>query len=147
MSPAPGAGRRLGDSLLATWTVAGALIATVFSAAPLEDAVRAAPWLMGPGLWVATAAGSGALLRAVARWDLSLPVAAVATIVGGGADALVVAAGHPWPGLVTGIGVFCAVVALAGGPVHAARMPGKDPAAGDTKQGMGHGHRPGGDRA
>jgi ferredoxin len=39
---------------------------------------------------------------------------ALATLAGGGADALVVAAGHPWPGLATGVGVFAATMALLG---------------------------------
>lgn len=147
MRPAPGAPRRLGDALLSTWTVAGALVAVVFSAAPVEDAVRAAPWLMGPALWVATALGSGALLRGVARWELSLRVLAAATLAGGAADGLVVAAGHPWPGLVTGIAVFAAVAALAGGPVPHPGPSGKTRPAGDTKEGMGHGHLSDGERA
>jgi hypothetical protein len=135
--PAPGTPRRLGDALLTTWTLAGGLIAVVFSVGPVEDAVRAAPWLMGPGLWLATALASGALLRAVARWQLSAPVLGAATLVGGAADALVVAAGHPWPGLIVGIAVFSVVVALAGGPVRRVEPPGKDRNGADTKQEMG----------
>ena len=48
---APGTGRRLGESLLATWTVAGGLIVLVYSIGGVMHAVRSAPWLMGPGLW------------------------------------------------------------------------------------------------
>jgi len=136
--PAPGAPRRLGDALLTTWTVAGGLIAVVFSVGPVEEAVRAAPWLMGPGRWLLSALGSGALLRSVARWELSAPVLGAATLVGGAADGLVVAAGHPWPGLVVGIAVFSAVAALAGGPVRRIEPPGKDRRAADTKEEMEH---------
>lgn len=106
---------RLGESLVATWSVAGVLIAVVYSVGPVRDAVGSAPWLMGPGLWVVTAAGAGALLRRLPGRDYSARALAVATIAGGAADALVVSTGHPWPGLATGVGVFSLVMALLGG--------------------------------
>jgi hypothetical protein len=118
---APGAAGRLGESLLATWTVAGGLVALVFSAEPMESAVRSAPWLMGPGLWVATALGAGALLRRLPGRSYPGRALAVATVVGGAADALVVAAGHPWPGLVVGVGVFSLAMALLGSSRAATR--------------------------
>ena len=85
-----------------------------------------------------TALASGGLLRAVARWELPAPVLGAATLVGGVADGLVVATGHPWPGLVVGIAVFSVVAALAGGPVRRVEPPGKDRGAADTKEEMGH---------
>ncbi len=107
-------GRRLGESLIATWTVAGGLIALVYSVGALRDAVRSAPWLMGPGLWVMTALGAGALLRRLPGRNYPARALAVATLAGGAADALVVSTGHPWPGLVTGVGVFSVAMALLG---------------------------------
>lgn len=82
---------------MTAWIVAGGLIALVYSAGPLRDAVRSAPWLMGPGLWLLTALGAGALLRSLPGRDYPRAALALATIAGGGADALVVAAGHPGP--------------------------------------------------
>ena len=111
---APGAAGRLGESLLAAWSVAGGLVALVFSVEPVESAVRSAPWLVGPGLWVATALGAGTILRRLPGRDYSGRALAVATVAGGAADALVVAAGHPWPGLVAGIGVFSVAMSLQG---------------------------------
>jgi hypothetical protein len=112
---APGSRRRLGESLVATWTVAGGLIALVYSVGGVTDAVRSAPWLVGPGLWVVTALGAGTLLRRLPGRDYPPRALALATLAGGAADALVVAAGHPWPGLVTGVGVFSVTMALLGG--------------------------------
>ena len=89
---------------MATWTVAGGLIALVYSIGGVTDAVRSAPWLMGPGLWVVTALGAGTLLRRLPGRDYPVRALVVATLAGGAADALVVSAGHPWPGLVTGVG-------------------------------------------
>lgn len=115
---APGTGRRLSESLVATWTVAGGLIALVYSVGAVGDAVRAAPWLMGPALWVATALGADALLRRLPGRDYPPRVLVAATVAGGAADALVVSAGHPWPGLVTGVGVFALAMSLLGGPAR-----------------------------
>ncbi|MGD9695623.1 MAG: hypothetical protein AB7V42_08190 [Thermoleophilia bacterium] len=129
--------RRLADGLVTTWAVAGCLIAAVFAVAPLERAVRAAPWLMGPGLWVLTAAGSGALLQAGAGWRLGGRELAAATVIGGVADGLVVAAGHPWPGLVTGTVAFSAAAAAMGRPPDRERHPG--PAAAAVSRGPGPG--------
>jgi hypothetical protein len=114
-SGTPGTAGRLGESLLATWTVAGGLIALVYSVGTVKDAVRSAPWLMGPGLWVMTALGAGVLLRRLPGRNYSARTLAVATVAGGAADALVVSTGHPWPGLVTGVGVFSAAMAFLGG--------------------------------
>lgn len=114
-SPISGAPGRLGESLLATWTVAGGLIAIVYSVGPVRDAVSSAPWLMGPGLWVVTALGAGTLLRRLPGRSYSVRGLAISTLVGGAADALVVSTGHPWPGLVIGVGAFSASVALFGG--------------------------------
>lgn len=111
---------------MTAWIVAGGLIALVYSAGPLRDAVRSAPWLMGPGLWLLTALGAGALLRSLPGRDYPRAALALATIAGGGADALVVAAGHPWPGLVVGVGVFAATAALLGGSTLA-RGPHRAP--------------------
>jgi hypothetical protein len=115
MSDAPGMPGRLGESLVATWTVAGGLIAAVYSVGPVKDAVGSAPWLIGPGLWVMTALGAGALLRRLPGRSYPARALAVATLAGGAADALVVAAGHPWPGLVAGVSVFSVAMALLGG--------------------------------
>jgi hypothetical protein len=112
----PGTTGRLGESLIATWAVAGGLIALVYSIGPIRDAVRSAPWLMGPGLWVMTALGAGTILGRLPGRDYSGRTLAVATFAGGAADGLVVSTGHPWPGLVTGAGVFSVVMALLGGP-------------------------------
>lgn len=106
---------RLGETLVATWTVAGGLIAVVYSVEPVREAVGSAPWLVGPGLWVVTALGAGTLLRRLPGRDYPAGAVALATLAGGAADALVVLAGHPWPGLVTGVGVFSVVMALLGG--------------------------------
>lgn len=95
---APGSRRRLGESLVATWTVAGGLIALVYSIGGVTDAVRSAPWLMGPGLWVVTALGAGTLLRRRPGRDYPPRALVVATLAGGAADALVVSTGHPWRG-------------------------------------------------
>jgi len=113
---APGTTDRLGESLVATCAVAGGLIALVYSIDPITDAVHSAPWLMGPGLWVMTALGAGTILGRLPGRDYSGRTLAVATLAGGAADGLVVSTGHPWPGLVTGIGVFSVAMALLGGP-------------------------------
>jgi hypothetical protein len=118
--PAPAAGRRLGESLVATSSVAGGLIAVVYSSGSARDAVRAAPWVMGPALWAATAAGAGAILRRLPDRRYPVPVIVVAAVAGGAADALVVAAGHPWPGLAVGVAVFSGTMALLGRPGGAA---------------------------
>jgi hypothetical protein len=76
--------------------------------------VGSAPWLMGPGLWIVTAFGAGALLRRLPGRSYSARGIAVSTLLGGAADALVVSTGHPWPGLVTGVGVFSVSMALVG---------------------------------
>ena len=90
------------------------LVALVYAAYPLRDAVRSAPWVMGPGLWLCTALGAGSLLRSRPARDQPRRALALATVAGGGADALVVAAGHRWPGLVIGIAVFAATTAILG---------------------------------
>jgi hypothetical protein len=114
-SGTPGTAGRLGESLLATWTVAGGLIALVYSVGAIKDAVRSAPWVMGPGLWVMTALGAGAVLGRLPGRSYPARALAVATVAGGAADALVVSTGHPWVGLVTGVGVFSVTMALLGG--------------------------------
>jgi hypothetical protein len=111
-----GAPGRVGESIIAAWTVAGTLVALVFTIGPLEDAVRSAPWLMGPALWIATALGAGLLLSRLPGRRYTAAAIAAATIVGAAADGLVVAAGHPWPGLVVGVAVYAVVMGLLGGP-------------------------------
>ena len=130
-------GRRLGESLIATWTVAGGLIALVYSVGALRDAVRSAPWLMGPGLWVVTALGAGALLRRLPGRNYPARAVAVATLAGGAADALVVSTGHPWPGLVAGVGVFSVAMALLGGSDGRRRQHGA-PGPSGTPEGVAH---------
>jgi hypothetical protein len=121
---APGSRRRLGESLVATWTVAGGLIAVVYSIGGVREAARSAPWLMGPALWIVTALGAAALLRRLPGRDYPPRGVAVATLAGGAADALVVSVGHPWPGLVTGVGMFSVAMSLLGGPApHDAHWP------------------------
>jgi hypothetical protein len=126
-SAAPGTAGRLGESLIATWTVAGGLIALVYSVGTVRDAVRSTPWLMGPGLWVMTALGAGALVRRLPGRSYSGWALAVATLAGGAADALVVSTGHPWPGLVTGVGVFSVSLALLGGSGERAELRRQGP--------------------
>jgi hypothetical protein len=87
---APGAGRRLAESLLAAWIVAGGLIAVVYSSGAVRDAVRSAPWLLGPGLWVTTALAAGALLCRLPERDYPGGALALATLADGAGDALVV---------------------------------------------------------
>jgi hypothetical protein len=112
-----GAPGRVGESIIAAWTVAGTLVALVFSIGPVEDAVRSAPWLMGPALWIATAVGAGVLLSRLPGRRYPAATIAVATIAGAAADGLVVAGGHPWPGLVVGVVVYAlAMGLLVGGP-------------------------------
>jgi len=89
-SGTPGTAGRLGESLIATWTVAGGLIALVYSVGAIKDAVRSAPWVMGPGLWVVTALGAGAVLGRLPGRSYPARALAVATVAGGAADALVV---------------------------------------------------------
>lgn len=148
MSGAPGAPRRLWESLLSTWTVAGGLIAVVYSVGPVKDAVGSAPWLMGPGLWVMTALGGGMLLRRLPGRSYPARALAVATLAGGAADALVVSTGHPWPGLVTGVGVFSVAMALLGGAGGRRLQHGAPrPRAGDVAGGASREtHRPDGIR-
>lgn len=112
--PAGAAGTvaRVGEPLLVTWTVAGVLIAIVYSVDALQGAVRSAPWLMGPGLWLLTALSAGTVLRRLPGRDYPVAAVAVATVAGAAADGLVVVAGHPWPGLVIGVAVFSVVMAL-----------------------------------
>lgn len=117
MAPAPVA--RLGESLLATGAVAGALIAVVYSVRPVTTAVRRAPWIAGPALWVLTALGAATVLRSLPGRDYAAAAVVVATAVGGSADALVVARGRPWPGLAVGVWVFSVAMALLGGPRRA----------------------------
>lgn len=107
---------RLGEALLATWTVAGALIAVVWSIEPALEVTRDAPWLVGPGLWVATALGAGAILRRLPTWRLPARRLAAAALVGAAADAAVVATVGPWPGLVVGVLAFSAAAAVLGAP-------------------------------
>jgi hypothetical protein len=111
-----GVAGRAGESLVAAWTVAGTLVALVFTIGPLEDAVRSVPWLMGPVLWVATALGAGALLAHLPGRSYSAAAVVLATIAGAAADGLVVAAGHPWPGLVVGVAAYSLAMGLLGGP-------------------------------
>jgi hypothetical protein len=91
----------------------GGSLPLVYSAGPLRDALLSEPWLIGPGPWLVTALGSGTLLRSLPERDYPRPTLALATIAG--AQMLVVAAGHPWPGLVVGVGVFAATAALLDG--------------------------------
>lgn len=107
---------RLGEALLATWTVAGGLIAVVYSVEPALEAAREAPWLMGPALWVATALGAGAILRRLPTWSLPGRRLAAAALVGAVADGLIVATVGPWPGLIAGVGVFSVAAAALGAP-------------------------------
>ena len=110
---------RLGEALIATWTVAGGLIALVYSSGAAADAVHEAPWLMGSGLWLATALGAGVILRSLPTWNLSAAGIGAATLIGGAADGLVVATIGPWPGLVAAVLVFAAVSARLGSGVKA----------------------------
>ena len=96
--------------------MAGSLIAVVYSAGRVQDAVDAVPWLMGPTLWILTALGSGAILRGLPGRGYPAWGLLAATVAGGAADALVVAAGHPWPGLVVGVVVFSIAMALCRRP-------------------------------
>jgi hypothetical protein len=93
---------------------ATALIALVFVLGPLERVVRAAPFLAGPMLWVGLAAGSAGLLAAAGRAPRP-GVWAIASATGAVVDVAVVLAWAPWPGLVAGVLVFAAAVALAEG--------------------------------
>lgn len=107
---------RLGEALLATWTVAGGLIAVVYSVEPALEATREAPWVVGPAMWVATALGAGAILRRLPTWSLPGLHLAAAALVGAAADGLVVATVGPWPGLIAGVAAFCAAAAALGAP-------------------------------
>lgn len=102
---------RAAEAAAATWLVAGALIALVLAVAPVGDAVASVPWLVGPALWIATTLGAGVLLRRALGRRLGAGAQAAAIVAGALADALVVAAGHPWPGLATGIAVYSLVIA------------------------------------
>jgi hypothetical protein len=93
----------------------------VASAAPPGGAVREASWIAGPALWIVTALGAGLVLRGLARWRLSWRARGVATLVGGAADALVVAAGRPWLGLVAGVSVFVLATTACGRSADVAR--------------------------
>lgn len=108
--------RHVAETAAATWLVAGVLIGLVLTAPPLGSAVDEAPWLVGPGLWIATTLGAWALLRLGAGRRPSPATLAAAVTIGGVADALVVAAGHPWPGLAVGIAVFSLVLVAGSDP-------------------------------
>lgn len=112
---APGVPGRVGESIVAAWTVAGTLVALVFTIGPLEEAVRSVPWLMGPALWLATALGAGVLLSRLPGRRYTAATVLVATVVGAAVDGLVVAVGHPWPGLVVGVAVYAVAMGLLGG--------------------------------
>lgn len=103
---------RVGEPLVATWTVAGALIALIYSVGALHEAVHEVPWLMGPILWILTALGSAAILRGLPGHDYPSWGLLTAVVAGGVGDGLVVIAGHPWPGLVVGVVVFSIAMAL-----------------------------------
>jgi hypothetical protein len=98
--------RRSGEALAATAVVAGLLAGIVLAVPWLHSGVTADPWLAGPALWVATTLGAAGLLHLVTRRHPSRATLAGAIALGAAADALVVVAGHPWPGLVAGIAVF-----------------------------------------
>ena len=61
-----------------------------------------------------TALGAGAVLRRLPDHEYPGQALALGTIAGAAADAFVVSAGHPWPGLVAGVGVFASTMALLG---------------------------------
>jgi hypothetical protein len=128
---------RVGEPLLAASLVAASLIAVVYAVDPVERAVRAAPWAMGPALWVMTTVGAGAVLRRLPGRAYPARALVVAALAGGALDALVVAAGHPWPGLVCGITAFAVVTAALrargarGGPRRGSGTP--PPRAGGSR--------------
>jgi hypothetical protein len=102
--------RHSGEALTAAVAVAAALIGLVFAVPGLHAFVTAAPWLTGPALWLATTSGAACLLQVVTGRRPPRARLAAAIVLGAAADALVVVAGHPWPGLAAGIAVFSLVL-------------------------------------